>query len=141
MTYKLLRVKEGICHFSEVTVQTVISTADEVIEDLKVPPNQELAEVSRTEEPDWVDAGLQGCYDALEFSRSHGRQQKHCVRLRRIVGVPMDTVSEDVRIAAFMAAWASMLPDSGQLELTFENNRWHAQKSNSGSPKPGEKEA
>jgi len=80
-----------------------------------------------SEHSDWIDAALVSCQDALDFARAHGEYESFRAQVRRVRGVEVDMLAEDVRIVAFTAAWDTLSGGTRPQTLDFHNQRWLVQ--------------
>src|SRR5262245_46356478 len=108
--FKLLTVVDGICHFARVRVVAEPQPSGlEVIEALAPVMSAEDGEVDRRSEPGWIDAAVSGireCGALLTAGHLSGCR----VSLAGVTGTVADTTADDVRCAAFLAAWQALVP-------------------------------
>lgn len=117
--YRLLRAVAGGFHFARVTV-TVVPGDDGVIDALDLDAG--FGEMDWGVEPEWVEAALRGCREALAEAGNPACR----IALRRVVGTLVDTTEEGVRFAAFMATRQALGVDAAPGRPEFVDGRWRS---------------
>lgn len=117
--YRLLRQGGGRTAFAQVMVQLIERQhlADQVI--VAVDAGDTTTTTPELD-PDWFAAAVEGCHDALRALEAQGVvSETSQVRIKRLVISLVDTCSDAVRAAAFLAT-ATAFDQQDAFQLVFQ---------------------
>jgi hypothetical protein len=123
--FKLLKVVDGICHFARVHVVAEPRLSGlEVVEELDPAHSTDDGEVDRRREPGWIDAAVSGITECGAALLAAGHVSGGKVCLKGVAGTVVDTTADDVRCAAYLAAWQALAPGLALPEYAHHNGTW-----------------
>ncbi|RYX80864.1 hypothetical protein EON83_26625 [bacterium] len=124
--YKLLRVKQGICHFAHVTIEVeLMPSGVEVTEQVERLTEYQSNSPIPYIASEWIEAAISG---AKRGARAllHQEVITGChVVVQCVVGVEVDTTPEDVACAATLATWSALNPEAPLPQFDFIDRKWH----------------
>jgi hypothetical protein len=121
--FKILAVKNKICHFSYVEINFCTGSEEQIIDSISQPVDWNNCEVGSNHE--WFDAAVKGISKALKYIRKHHAAQQFEVEVIKIRGSLLDTTSDDIESSAFMATIKAYLGDSFHYEMEIVDSKWN----------------
>lgn len=85
--------------------------------------NKSLGEVNAETHSDWINAAIEGVKDTLNYLEKLPQSKSYLVKIVKVVGTEVDTTEDAVRVAAAIATWRAVHPNSLDPKPTF-NQFW-----------------
>lgn len=125
--YKLAKVKNGVGYFAYVFVVVEPSlTGEKVINEIGQQVDREKGEVNSRTHNDWINAAIDGVYQTLDHLKSLTSSDSYLVKVSKVIGTEVDTTEDSVKVAASIATWRAIKPNSSEPIPKFDQleNIW-----------------
>ncbi|WP_055073656.1 hypothetical protein [Pseudanabaena sp. 'Roaring Creek'] len=125
--YKLAKVKNGVGYFAYVFVVVEPSlTGENLIDHIGQQVDREKGEVNSRTHNDWISAAIDGVYQTLDHLKSLTSSDSYLVKVSKVIGTEVDTTEDSVKVAASIATWRAIKPNSSEPIPKFDQleNIW-----------------
>ncbi|TYQ29937.1 hypothetical protein [Pseudanabaena sp. UWO310] len=97
-----------------------------VIDAIGQEVNTGLGEVNSRTHDDWINAAIEGAKETLTYLERSSYNKYFFVKITKVIGTEVDTTEDSVKVAASIATWRAIKPNSSEPIPKFDQleNIW-----------------